>query len=200
MTGANPLKTTIQTYDHSAGLYADNIWEMQLDGLLDAFNSRLTAGGCVLDLGCGPGRDTDHLQARGLDAFGLDLSFGMLQEAKKRTPWNFVQGDMRQLPLPAGQLDGVWLSAALLHLPRPTAPQALQEVHRVLKSGGVLFLGVKQGTGESWQESKLGQRFFIYYELDEIRNLIQAAGFQVVEEWESPGSVGMWLNLVAKVI
>ncbi len=200
MAGTDPLKTTIQTYDHSAGLYADNVWEMRLDRPLDAFTARLEVGARVLDLGCGPGRDTDHLHARGLDTFGLDLSLGMLQEARKRTPWNFVQGDMRQLPLQAGQLDGVWLSAALLHLPRHSAPNALAEVHRVLKPGGVLFLGVKQGTGESWQESKLGLRFFIYYPLEEIKARMQAAGFQIVEDWESPGSIGKWLNIVAQAI
>ncbi|MBN2500713.1 MAG: methyltransferase domain-containing protein [Anaerolineales bacterium] len=200
MAETDPLETTIHTYDQSAALYADNIWEMRLDRLLDAFSSRLEAGARVLDLGCGPGRDTDHLQARSLDAFGLDLSFGMLQEAKKRTPWNFAQGDMHHLPLPNGQLGGVWLSAALLHLPRHTAPQALQEVRRVLKPSGVLFLGVKQGSGESWQDSKLGRRFFIYYQLDEIKALVHAAGFQVVEDWESPGSVGKWLNIVATAI
>ena len=199
-TGEDALKTTIQTYDHSAALYADNIWEMRLDRLLDAFVNRLEPDSRVLDLGCGPGRDTDHLQARGLNAFGLDLSFGMLQEAKKRTPWQFVQGDMRKLPLPPCRLDGIWLSATLLHLPRSDVSQALQEVRRVLKPKGILFLGVKQGTGESWQESKLGQRFFIYYRWDEIMDLICTARFKVVEEWESQGSVGMWINVVAEAL
>lgn len=196
----DPLETTIQTYDHSATLYADNIWDMSLDRLLDAFVSRLPPGARVLDLGCGPGRDTDHLRARGLDAFGIDLSIGMLQEARRRVTWEFVQGDMRHLPLNTSGLNGVWLSAALLHLPRTDAPQALEEVRRVLKRGGTMFLGVKRGEGEHWQTSKLGQRFFIYYALDEITGLVRAAGFQIIENWESQGSVDMWINIVAEAV
>ena len=196
----DPLKTTIQTYDHSAELYANNIWDMRLDRILDAFVNCLGQGARVLDLGCGPGRDTQHLQARGLRAFGIDLSIGMLQEAKRRVTWEFVQGDMRKLPLNTDQLDGIWLSAALIHLPRADVPKALEEVRRVLKPGGVLFLGVKRGQGESWRDSKLGRRFFIFYRLDEIIDLVHAAKFRVVEEWESQGSIDVWISIVAEAI
>ena len=43
-------------------------------------------GGPVADLGCGPGRVTAHLARLGLDAFGIDLSPGMVEVARRDHP------------------------------------------------------------------------------------------------------------------
>ncbi|NUS40249.1 MAG: methyltransferase domain-containing protein, partial [Terrabacter sp.] len=43
-------------------------------------------GGPVVDAGCGPGRITGHLRSLGLDVSGVDLSPGMVAEARRRHP------------------------------------------------------------------------------------------------------------------
>jgi ubiquinone/menaquinone biosynthesis C-methylase UbiE len=58
---------------------------------------------------------------------------------------------MRRLPLPADSVHGIWCWAALVHLPREAAPQALAEFARVGHSGGSLVISIAEGYGEGFE-------------------------------------------------
>jgi len=191
---------TAATYDHIAARYAAQaIYPLEQE--LARFRQLVPSGGLVLDVGCGPGQYTQALRARGLRVVGLDLSPGMLRYAHaNRTP-RLACADMRCLPFTDGCADGCFVCASLLHLPRTQAPRALSEFRRVLCPGGALYVGVKEGEGKEWVASRKGhERFFVYYRLEEIDLLIQAAGFQIVDGWISPPGEGQrhnWLNRFA---
>jgi ubiquinone/menaquinone biosynthesis C-methylase UbiE len=58
------------------------------------------AGGPVADVGCGTGSVTAHLRGLGLDAFGIDLSPGMIEMANRDRPAiRFDVGSMTALDL-----------------------------------------------------------------------------------------------------
>ena len=46
----------------------------------------LPAGGCLLEIGCGSGRDSAFLLAKGFDMTAIDASAEMLGEAKIHPP------------------------------------------------------------------------------------------------------------------
>ena len=80
--------------------------------------------GPVADIGCGPGRITGYLHYLGLDAFGVDLSPGMLAVARQALPrLRFVEGSMTGLDLPDGSLGGWRDGSATLRTttPKPSA-------------------------------------------------------------------------------
>lgn len=164
-----------------------------------SFAAKLRAGALVVDAGCGPGRDVAGLRDLGLRVVGVDRSPAMLAQA--RCPLPLVVADLRALPLPSAALDGVWAVASLLHLPKATAPQALGEWRRVLRPGGLLFLEVKEGDGEIWQdEPEDVRRFYAYYRSAELDGLLHAAGFRVVEAATADDSAGRplrWLRRFA---
>ena len=195
---ASPQKATIQTYDRSAGQFAERVWGILLERALDAFARRLGPGARVLDLGCGPGRDIALLRERGYRVIGLDRSMGMLREARRRVGGSLLCGDMHRLPLSEKSLDGIWLCAALLHLPRNEVTGALEEIRRVLRPNGVLYLSVQQGDGEGWKESEQGGRFFYYYQSEELVGLLEAAGYRIQEHWVKVEPWATWINLVAR--
>jgi len=60
-----PTQQTTQTYDQIAAQFAARNWGADLSEQLDRFCACLRPGAHVLDLGCGPGRDTLSLAARG---------------------------------------------------------------------------------------------------------------------------------------
>ena len=192
----HPVERTTRTYDRIASRFAARHWNVRLKRALEAFVRRLKPGATVLDLGCGPGRDIALLRERGLRVIGVDRSTGMLREAQRRVGGALVCADMRALPLGDASLDGVWLCAALLHLPRTEAPVALAEVRRVLRSRGVLYVSVQRGEGEAWDMAD-GPRFFTYYQSDELVALVQAVGFTVQERWIDPTKRATWINLIA---
>lgn len=193
------MNPTIQTYDRIAAEFAQPTWHIRLERALDVFARALIPAARVLDLGCGPGRDLAALRRRGYRASGADLSLGMLREARARVGGDLMRCDMCALPLVSGAFDGVWLCAALLHLPRADAPRALAEVRRILRAAGALYVAVQQGEGECWDESR-GTRLFTYYQPEELGTVVRAAGFAVQAAWLSDDTARAhvkWLNLIA---
>jgi ubiquinone/menaquinone biosynthesis C-methylase UbiE len=182
--------TTSATYDQIAADYAASA--RRADALAESrrrFAARLAAGARVLDVGCGPAHDTAGLRTLGLSAAGFDRSRGMLAQARDDLP--LLLGDMRCLPVRAGALDGLWVCASFLHVPKRDAPEVLAELRRVLRPGGVLFISVRRGQGQRWiAHSAGGQRFFVFYQEDELDTLLTAAGFAVREGYLDADHLG----------
>ena len=191
------LDQTRDSYDRNAFQISEGFWQSDLGEMWDDFCQFLRSGAKVVDVGCGPGRDTALFTRRGYWTTGLDYSRGMLQEALQRAPAPYLQGDMRDLPFAANRFDGAWVCASLLHLPREESPRALSEVWRILKPGGIVFLALKEGRGERWDMRK-GKRFFTFFQEEEIRNLLASAGFEIVRVSKNSGETADWLNIFAQ--
>jgi ubiquinone/menaquinone biosynthesis C-methylase UbiE len=95
--------------------------------------------GIALDAACGTGRHAAYLASRGHSVIGVDCSAGMLEVARAKVPdADFLQGDLRRLPVPDQHVDLVVCSLALAHVP-DVAP-VLAEFARVLRPGGHLVI------------------------------------------------------------
>jgi demethylmenaquinone methyltransferase/2-methoxy-6-polyprenyl-1,4-benzoquinol methylase len=92
----------------------------------------LPPGSRVLDVACGTGDLCDDLRAEGYDAFGCDLSAGMLAAA--HTPAPLVRADALALPFPDGVLDGITCGFALRNF--TVRDEVFAECARVLRTGG----------------------------------------------------------------
>jgi ubiquinone/menaquinone biosynthesis C-methylase UbiE len=95
-------------------------------------------GGPILDLACGPGRwtrtITDTVGAE--RTIGLDLSFAMLNLARKALPDSLlVRATALPLPFKSSSLGGVNCWNALQTLPEPA--RIITEVGRCLRPGGL---------------------------------------------------------------
>ncbi len=88
------------------------------------------ARGRVLEVGSGQGTLQDLVD----DYTGLDISATTRRNYHKR----FVQADARAMPFADGEFDAIWTIWVLEHVPNPE--QALREMRRVLKPGGLLYL------------------------------------------------------------
>jgi ubiquinone/menaquinone biosynthesis C-methylase UbiE len=112
--------------------------------LLTAFAEQVRPGQ-ILDVGCGPGHVTAFLAGLGLNVAGVDLSAGMVAQARARHP-HLVQGDMTALPARDGSLDGLVSFYSLIHMIDDAQVRAaLAEFRRVLADGGLLLLAVHVG-------------------------------------------------------
>lgn len=104
----------------------------EMIALLQARGSRRIA-----DIGCGTGILADRIarEVQGAHVTGVDMSDGMLAEARRRSSTvEWVRAPAEQLPFTDGSLDAV-VSTSAFHWFNQSA--ALREFHRVLRPGGV---------------------------------------------------------------
>jgi len=94
--------------------------------------------GRVLDVGCGTGGLLDELTPLSDQMCGLDLSKAALRFSLLRGHANLIQADAVALPFPDGYFDVVTAIGVIEHLEDDAV--FIQEITRVLKTGGVLIL------------------------------------------------------------
>jgi SAM-dependent methyltransferase len=79
------------------------------------------------------------LHALGLDAFGIDLSPGMIDVARRDHPGlRFEVGSMTDLDLPTASVAGLLAWHSLIHIPDDEVPAVIERFHRALRPGGPL--------------------------------------------------------------
>ena len=99
--------------------------------------SRFSPKRC-LDIGCGQGFQLEALSCP--EKYGLELSLIAAQAAARRSHATVCLGISEELPFTADFFDAVTCIGVLTHL--VDSKRALGEIRRVLKSGGVLVVGV----------------------------------------------------------
>ena len=183
MASPNP---TARSYDTVAAEYtariAGELAHKPFDrSLLDAFAARVK--GPVADIGCGPGHVGAYLSERAVPVTGIDLSDGMLAEARRLYPGiAFRRGDMTALDTPDGAWAGIVAFYSIIHVPRSAVPAALREFRRTLRPGGLLLLAFHVGSQSLHLDELWGHIVdvdFHFFEPAEMTTWLQAAGFEV---------------------
>lgn len=96
----------------------------------------------ILDVGCGTGQTSAFLYSEfGANILGLDINPLMLKKAKKRfmsnnLPIHLIHGSVEEIPLKDSTFDFVLSESVLAFVKKE---KALEEINRVLKSGGRLI-------------------------------------------------------------
>ena len=144
-------------------------------GERQAFLQLLQAEGkrSLLEVGAGPGRDSRYFQHGGLQVVSTDLSPEMVRLCREKGLEAYVM-DFLHLDFADGRFDAVYALNCLLHVPKGVLPQALREIRRVLKPGGLFFYGVYGGFDHEgiWEDDKsVPKRFFALYGDESIQRV-----------------------------
>lgn len=154
-------------------------------------------GGVLVDVSCGSGLFSRKFAKSGKysGVIALDYSENMLRQCnefiKKDTTFDsstniaVVRADVSRLPFPSGSVDAVHAGAALHCWPSPT--NAIAEVCRVLRSGGV-FVGttfLRYSPSTPWMirpfQSRILQNYN-YLMQDEIKDVCKTCGLTDYED------------------
>jgi ubiquinone/menaquinone biosynthesis C-methylase UbiE len=134
-------------------------------------------------MGCGPGHVARYLRDAGASVFGLDLSPGMLEQARKLNPdIPFREGNMLELDIPDGALAGIAAFYAIVNIPRRSQPLVFREFRRVLQPSQLLLLAFHTGNEVLHEDELWGQKIsmdFFLFPAAEIKLDLEVAGFTI---------------------
>lgn len=172
------------TYDKTVGFSE----KLLLGNLRRAFAAELR--GATLEIAIGSGLNLPGYPAAVSRAVGVDLSHGMLREARRRGRSGgdllLAQMDAQHLAFPDDSFDTVAVSLALCTIPDPGV--ALAEIARVCRPGGrvVLLEHVRSSlppvSAVQHLLSPMQERFIGCHLDRETVSLVQRLGFEIVSE------------------
>lgn len=190
---------TISVYDSQVQKYAELVSSDKPGKFLLNFMGRLSAGGRVLDLGCGPGISSHLMCKSGFRVDATDASAEMVRYANKTYGLNAKQATFDDV-IQEDHYDGVWANFSLLHAPKKDFPNHLSAIHKALAPKGIFHIGMKLGEGMKRDSLK---RMYSYYTEDELRNLLHKTGFEIItanhgEEPGLSGEVAPWVVILSQ--
>jgi SAM-dependent methyltransferase len=147
----------------------------QIDDELDLLASLVPlAGTQLVEAGCGAARLARSLLARWPDARLLGLEVDRVQLARNlaqppQPGLAFVEAGAAAMPLADGSADGVLMLKSLHHVPLGEMDAALDEVARVLRPGGWLYVS------EPIYDGALNELVRLYNDEGAVRAAAQAA-------------------------
>ncbi len=181
---------TQTSYDRVAAEYAEKFKDEMDDkpfdcDCLDRLAREVGDLGPICDLGCGPGQIARYLHRQGAATLGVDLSPRLIAEAQRLNPEiHFHQGDMLSLPEADNSWGGIAAFYCIIHIPRAQVVDALREMRRVLKPGGVLLVTFHIGDEikhvEEWWEKSVSLDF-AFYQPAEMESWLKEAGYELEE-------------------
>jgi ubiquinone/menaquinone biosynthesis C-methylase UbiE len=184
------MKSDVQrAYDLAAEAYADRLFgelaHKPFDrAMLDRIVEKVGATEKICDMGCGPGQIARYLKDRGADASGIDLSSGMIENARRLNPdIEFIQGDMRALEsVTEATFAGIVAAYAIVNIPRDQLPLVFREFRRILIPDGTLLLSFH--VGHENEVRRVTDLFgaaveldFFFYSPATVKDLLADAGF-----------------------
>jgi ubiquinone/menaquinone biosynthesis C-methylase UbiE len=157
---------------------------LPLPEYLERLAMDVPAGITVLEVGVGTGGLLPALAGKSRKVIGVDHSPAMLEEARRRLLASGLSGielrlgEMTHLPLPNESAGCVVANMVLHHAADPLA--VLREILRVLTPGGLLLLADLARHEREWVREQLADQW-LGFEEEELREWLQAAGFEAIE-------------------
>jgi SAM-dependent methyltransferase len=160
----------------AGGMNISNVFVTEMTyGLMD-----LKPSDTILEIGFGNGKFLPMLTERVHLVVGIDFSEDMVREAAENNVTAIATGRLElqqasisSIPFPDSTFDKVCTINTLYFWPDPL--NDLAEVKRVMKPGGSLYLGIR--TKETLGQMTFTAYGFKLYEFDELRKLLESAGF-----------------------
>jgi SAM-dependent methyltransferase len=171
------ILNTKTSYDQVAADYAEKFKDEMDDkpfdrDCLDRLAREVGNLGPICDMGCGPGQIARYLHRQGVEA----------QRLNPEIP--FHQGDMLSLSDADHSWGGIAAFYCIIHIPRNQVVDALREMKRVLKPGGVLLVTFHIGQEikhlDEWWEKSVNLDF-AFYETEEMETWLEEAGYEIEE-------------------
>lgn len=162
----------------------------------------IPAGAKVLDYGSGGGTYLSYFHSRGVDIVGAEISEVMIEACSKAGLMMRRVQSFDDIPFPDAEFDVVYLMQVFEHLRKPR--RFMQELARVLKTGGVLYLALPNADsawrrifGTNWVSGWFAPFHLVHYTKESLTQLAGDYGLSATSSWSRTPESWFRLNLKA---
>lgn len=190
-------QVTLSYYNTNAKSFIDATVNVDFSDVQNKFLEKLNTGACILDFGCGSGRDTRYFLEKGYLVEAMDGSEELCKLAESYTGIKVKHMLFQELQ-EVRKYDAIWACSSILHLPYAELTDVMKKMAIALKSNGLIYTSFKYGTFEGVRNG----RYFIDMTEDSLEKLLQdVQGLMIEESWVTsdvrPGrGEEKWLNLI----
>ncbi len=193
------MDNTLKYYNRNAGQFARETLSVDFTATQERFLVKLSAGACILDFGCGAGRDTKYFLDKGYRVDATDGSEELCRMASDYTGIHVKQMLFEELD-ETEKYDGIWACSSILHLDKSALKGVLKKMAAALKPEGVIYTSFKYGDFEGERNG----RYFTDFTEELFERYIQGITELQIEEYWITGDVRpgrgeeKWLNLILR--
>lgn len=185
-------------YDLNAEEFFSDTVDADMSTHHDEFLKNLHDNACILDAGCGSGRDAKLFKNLGYNVMAIDGSAEMCKLASKHSGVNVKHMQFQEIDF-KNKFDGIWASASLLHVPTDEIEDVLKRLKDALKQNGILYASFKYGDFEGVRNGRY------FNDLDEktSKKLFLKLDFKIIKTWITNDSRKgreheKWLNIIVE--
>lgn len=193
------MENTIEYYNKNAEQFVQGTLSVDFTATQERFLSKLCVGTCILDFGCGSGRDTKYFLDKGYLVEATDGSAELCKLASEYTGICVKQMLFEELD-ESEKYDGIWACSSILHLDKRALKDVLKKMAAALKTDGVVYTSFKYGNFEGERNG----RYFADFTLETFGEYMREVPELQIEEYWITGDVRpgrgeeKWLNLILR--
>jgi SAM-dependent methyltransferase len=184
-------------YDDNAQEFFEDTVNADMSSHYEEFLRMLDKNACILDAGCGSGRDSKMFKSLGYNVVAIDASAEMCRLASEYANVNVKHMKFQDIPF-VNVFDGIWASASLLHVPSSELDSVLGKLKDSLKENGVIYASFKCGDYEGLRNG----RFFNDLTETLARDIFEKNEFKVLKTWQTqdsrPERDEKWVNILVR--
>lgn len=193
------MGNTIEYYNRNAEQFVQGTLFVDFAENQERFLTKLSGGECILDFGCGSGRDTKYFLDRGYLVEATDGSEELCRLASEYTGMVVKQMLFEELD-EVKKYDGIWACSSILHLGKQPLRDVLKKMAVALKDNGIIYTSFKYGDFEGERNG----RYFTDFTAESFQEYLKDVPELKIEEHWITGDVRpgrgeeKWLNLLLR--
>lgn len=193
------MDKTLEYYNQAAQDYTADTLNADVSELYPFFLTHLPPNAYIMDLGCGPGRDSKYFLEKGYRVLSVDGAQEFCKLASQLTGQAALCQTFENIDF-TEEFDGIWACASILHVPMSGLPKVIGNISRALKKNGYFYASFKYGEYEGDRNG----RYFTDMTEEGFGKLVETFGELEIVEMMVTGDVRVgregerWLNVVVR--
>ena len=187
---------TLNYYEEKAQAFCHDTQNVDFSAFQLEFLRHLPAGGRILDLGCGSGRDSKAFLNAGFQVTAIDGSSELCRIASEFIGQKVICATFQEY-VPEEQFGGIWACASLLHIPSEELGAIVAKLAKSLRRGGCFYVSFKYGDFRGMRNGRFFQNMTEESLAELLKDIpeLEVISTKITADVRPGRGKEMWLNV-----